>query len=166
MAMQMVLFVCLGNIVRSPLAEALFNSLAAERGLDDKFAADSAGIGAWHVGEPPDERMRAVAAKHGVHYWHSARQVDRQMVADADLIVVMDEDNYADLRALFPNEALPEKIRHLRQFDPEAKGDLSVPDPYYGNEKAFENVYRIIRRSVEGLLDALERGELPPPIHG
>jgi len=165
LATQMILFVCLGNIVRSPLAEALFNSLAAKHSLDDKFAADSAGIGAWHVGEPPDERMRAIAAKHGVHYWHSARQVDRQTVADADLIVVMDKDNYADLRALFPNEVLPEKIRYLRQFDPLAEGDLSVPDPYYGREEAFEEVYQIIRRSVEGLLEALERGELPPPPH-
>lgn len=165
MKQKLVLFVCLGNIVRSPLAEALFNSLAAERGLDEKFAADSAGIGAWHVGEPPDERMRTLAADHGIHYWHLARQVDQPTLEDADLIVVMDEENYSQLRSLFPRSALPEKIRYLRQFDPEAEGELAVPDPYYGGIEDFERVYHVIRRSVEGLLDALESGELPPPAH-
>ncbi len=155
-----ILFVCLGNIIRSPLAEGLFRHLAAERGVADKYEVDSAGLGAWHVGEPPDPRMRKTAAKHGVHYTHTARQFRRDDFRNFDLILVMDYDNYAGLLAMMPEPEEKAKIHYLREFDPQGGPEAEVPDPYYGGMDGFEQVYQIVERSVRGLLDALESGKL------
>ncbi len=157
-----LLFVCLGNIIRSPLAEGLFRHLAAERGVAHKYEVDSAGVGPWHVGEPPDPRMRQTAAKHGVHYTHVARQFQRADFRNFDWILVMDHDNYAALLAWHPSPEEKAKIRYLRAFDPEGGPTADVPDPYYGGLEGFERVYQVIARSVHGLLDALESGALPP----
>ena len=157
-----VLFVCLGNIVRSPLAEALFRHYVRQRGLEGKYEADSAGTGGWHVGEGPDPRMVRVAARHGLHYNHRARQFHPRDFERFDLILVMDYDNWAHLMALAGgNPAYQRKIRFLREFDPQGGPQAEVPDPYYGGPEGFERVYEVIDRSVQGLLDALEEGRLP-----
>ncbi len=155
-----ICFVCLGNIVRSPLAEALFRRKAEERGLADRYEVDSAGTGAWHVGEPPDPRMRRVAAEHGLRYDHRARQFRRSDFEHFDWIIAMDYDNRAHLLSLARGAEEQRKIRLLREFDPQDGTGKDVPDPYYGGLDGFERVYRIVERSVAGLLDALEAGNL------
>lgn len=153
-----LLFVCLGNIIRSPLAAALFRKMAQERGVAHKYEVDSAGLGPWHVGEPADPRMRRVAARHGVAYdEHRARLFRKADLQAFDLILVMDRDNWArimSIASLHPEYRA--KIRLLREFDPEGGPQAEVPDPYYDGVEDFERVYEIIERSVAGLLDALE----------
>lgn len=154
-----ILFVCLGNIVRSPLAESLFRHLAEEAGLGDKYVVDSAGTAAYHVGDPPDRRMRQVAAQRGLEYTGSGRQVHPNDFHEFDLVVPMDSSNYADLMAIAP-PAAKEKIRLMREFDPEAGDDKDVPDPYYGGIEGFEHVYDLVERSSRELLRRLEDGEV------
>ena len=155
-----ILFVCLGNIVRSPLAENLFLHLADRAGYGDRYTADSAGTGGWHAGEKPDARMRQVAAGHGFLYSGSARQFNRQDFDRFDLIVAMDQDNQADLTYLARSQEDREKIHLMREFDPEGGPRAEVPDPYYGGMEGFEHVFQIVKRSCQGLLEALERGDL------
>lgn len=158
-----ILFVCLGNIIRSPLAEALFKKMAQERGIAHKYEVDSAGLGPWHVGEPADPRMRRVAAQHGLTYDdHRARLFRTTDLDHFDLILVMDRDNWARIMSVASHR--PEyraKIRLLREFDPEGGPNAEVPDPYYDGLEDFERVYRIVERSVAGLLDTLEQGRGP-----
>lgn len=153
-----ILFVCLGNIVRSPLAENLFRHLAQKANLSHKYEVDSAGTGAWHVGEPPDERMVRVAAQHGLNYTGSARQFTRDDFDQFDLIIPMDRDNRAHLFGIAHGSQEQEKIHLLREFDPHGSLNAGVPDPYYGGIDGFEQVYAIIERSCRGLLMALEEG--------
>ncbi|MDX1599883.1 MAG: low molecular weight protein-tyrosine-phosphatase [Anaerolineales bacterium] len=155
-----ILFVCLGNIVRSPLAENLFRHVAEERGLDDQYVVDSAGTSAYHVGEPPDRRMRQTAKKYGLEYTGRSRQVSDADLRNFDLIVAMDDSNARNLKEMARDEEQAAKIRLMREFDPQAEGSPDVPDPYYGGMEGFENTYQLVKRSVEGLLDALERGEV------
>ncbi len=154
-----ILFVCLGNIVRSPLAESLFRHLAAQRGLDHKYEADSAGTASYHVGEPPDPRMRQVAKRRGLDYDGRARQVKPEDLDRFDLILAMDRSNLRALRSMARTPEQRARIRLLREFDPEAGQEGDVPDPYYGGMAGFEETYRIIERSLQGLLEALEREE-------
>lgn len=151
-----ILFVCLGNIVRSPLAEALFLQLAAGDRLGDRFEADSAGTGGWHAGEQPDARMRAVAARQGFQYAHRARKFERRDFSQFDLVIAMDQENQADLLALAGTPANRAKIRLLREFDPQGGPNAEVPDPYYGGQDGFELVYQVIERSCRELLQALK----------
>ena len=153
-----ILFVCLGNIVRSPLAENLFRDLAEKRGVGKKYRVDSGGTGAWHIGERPDPRMRKVAASHGLNYSGRARKVEKHDFDRFDLIIAMDHENKDDLRRRAPTPDAERKIRLLREFDPQGSPNMPVPDPYYGGIEGFENVYQIILRSCENLLDTLERG--------
>lgn len=155
-----ILFVCLGNIVRSPLAENMFLHLADAAGCGDRYLADSAGTGGWHAGEQPDSRMRQVALQHGFYYSGMARQFTRQDFDRFDLIIAMDRENRADLLDLTRNEADRTKIHLLREFDPEADPGSEVPDPYYGGLQGFELVYQIVERSCQGLLETLEEGRL------
>jgi len=155
-----IVFVCLGNIVRSPLAENLFRHLAQQTGVADQYFIDSAAVGDWHIGDPPDTRMRRVAAQHGLVYDGRARQVTAQDMREFDLIVAMDRDNAAYLHRLARSSAEEAKIHLLREFDPQGGPLASVPDPYYGNLDSFEEVYQIIERSCKGLLAALQAGEL------
>lgn len=150
-----VLFICLGNICRSPLAEGVFGFLAEERGLRDHFRIESAGTGAWHVGEPPDPRSTEVAREHGVALVGTARTVEPTDLREFDYIIVMDRQNQRDvtrLQELYGDDAA---LHLLREYDSEASGDMDVPDPYYGGADGFDRVYRMVRRSCEGLLREL-----------
>ena len=146
-----VLFVCLGNICRSPLAEGVFLHLAAEAGVADDVVVDSAGTGAWHVGNRPDPRSIEVAERHGIHLPGHARQVTEEDFRRFDRIVAMDRSNLRNLRALRPADASTEP-ELLRDHDPEP-GDGEVPDPYYGGDEGFDRVYEMVLRSCEALLD-------------
>ncbi len=154
-----VLFVCLGNICRSPLAEGIFLSLAESRGLADRFRVDSAGTGAWHAGEPPDTRSIGVAAAHGVRLVGVARQVTRRDFNDFDLIVAMDRSNRRSLERLrgYGAGAGKADVVMMRAYDPRGGGP-DVPDPYYGGSHGFERVFGILERACEGLLDELSAG--------
>ena len=153
-------FVCLGNIVRSPLAEKLFIHLANQAGAGHNYQVDSAGTSSWHIGEAPDSRMRRVAARHGVAYNGRARQFQFRDFDRFDLILAMDQHNYAELVRMTGSEEQRNKIHLLREFDPQAGPGAVVPDPYYGNIDGFENTYQVIERSCQGLLQVLEAGEL------
>jgi low molecular weight protein-tyrosine phosphatase len=159
-AKQRICFVCLGNIVRSPLAQHLFIQLASKAGVSERYEADSAAVGNWHVGQPPDERMRRVAAGHGLSYNGRARQFRQADFERFDWVIAMDGENAAYLRRLAATPAQRARIHLLREFDPQGGPGAEVPDPYYGGIDGFENVYFIVERSVGGLLQALENGDL------
>jgi protein-tyrosine phosphatase len=150
-----IIFVCQGNIIRSPLAENIFRHLAQEQGVADKYQLDSAGTSAYHVGEPPDHRMRQVAQEKGFQYTGKARQFKRDEFDQHDLIIVMDGSNHRILKGWASPEQ-NKKIRMMREFDSQAKGDLDVPDPYYGGLDGFDKTFEIVKRSCQGLLEVLE----------
>lgn len=153
-----ILFVCMGNICRSPVAEGVFAHLAAQAGRAGEFEIDSAGTGGWHTGEAPDPRSRIVAEKHGVTLDHTARQVAHSDFNNFDLLIVMDHDNRYDLLSFFkltPSQRA--KVKLLREWDPQARGDLDIPDPYYGGPEGFEQMYDVIERSARGLLDSIPK---------
>jgi len=149
-----VLFVCLGNICRSPMAEAVFRQLVDEAGLSDKFHIDSAGTGNWHVGEKAHHGTRAILKEHGIAYNGRARQVTLQDVANPQTyIITMDQSNGNDLRRTFGSH--PNQYRLLDFSSQQAEGD--VPDPYYTNN--FENVYRLVTDGCRGLLETIRQRE-------
>jgi low molecular weight protein-tyrosine phosphatase len=148
-----LLFVCSGNICRSPLAEAVFRNLARERGVEDRFQVDSAGTHGWHEGERADPRARSVGAAHGLSVDSIARPVKTSDFESFGLILAMDHGHLRELRSRCP-AAHRGKIRLLRELDgEEPAGD--VPDPYYDGVEAFEEVYRLLDASCRKLLDAL-----------
>lgn len=149
--MTSVLFVCLGNICRSPLAEGVFIHLAREAGVE--VEVDSAGTGGYHAGELADPRSRAVAQKHGIELPSRARKVRPSDFEDFDLIVAMDQSNAANLRRSCP-DAHQAKIVLMRDYDPQGAGD--VPDPYYGGDRGFDDVYDMVDRSCRALLAELQ----------
>ena len=148
-----MLFVCLGNICRSPAAETAFAALAAEAGATGDFTIDSAGTGSWHVGEPADARMRQAAQRRGLSITSIARQVARDDFDRFDLIVAMDADNARTLRRLAP-AGHDSKIVLFRDYDAEGRGE-DVPDPYYGGPAGFDDVLDIVTRAGRGLLAEL-----------
>lgn len=153
-----LLFVCLGNICRSPTAEGIMRALVTERGLGDRVVVDSAGTGGWHIGEPPDRRAQAAARARGLDIGGlRGRRVERRDFGRFDLLLAMDRENLAVLSSLAPDDEARARARLLREFDPEAvaTGDLEVPDPYYGGDDGFGRVYDAIERACRGLLDRL-----------
>ena len=158
-----LLFVCLGNICRSPTAEGTMRAITLEAGAEDRVALDSAGTGSWHVGSAPDERATAAAARRGIPLEGAARRVRAEDFEDFDLILAMDSSNLADLQALAPGEEQRAKVRLLREFDPGAERgeDLDVPDPYYGAGDGFERVLDMVDASCRGLFAQIEARELP-----
>ncbi|HVP74125.1 MAG TPA: low molecular weight protein-tyrosine-phosphatase [Phycisphaerales bacterium] len=146
-----VLMVCTGNICRSPLAECVLRHKAALRGVKERLHIDSAGVGDWHVGEAPDPRIKQVASHHGVTMTGTARQVTLQDLRHFDLLVCMDQTHRAHLCDMGCDHA---KARLLLEFDPQACS-LDVPDPYYGGIEGFHEVFRIVDRGCECLLDRL-----------
>lgn len=147
-----ILLVCLGNICRSPTAEAALIEALADARLDDRVEVASAGTGNWHVGQPPDERMTAAAAEVGLALSGSARQITTEDFTQFDLILAMDEANYRDLLALAPDDDARSRIRRFRDFDPDADGQ-DVPDPYYGGPEGFSRVVEIVRAGAEGIVE-------------
>lgn len=144
-----VLAVCLGNICRSPAAEAAIAEAASRAGVD--IEVDSAGTGAYHIGEPPDERMRRAAIEAGLSISGRARQFEPADFDRFELIVVMDSTNLRDVLAQAPDEEAAERVRLFRSFDPEAD-DLDVPDPYYGGADGFRRVVDMVRSAAAGLI--------------
>ena len=154
-----VLFVCLGNICRSPLAEGLLREKVRAAGLEDRFRIESAGTGDWHVGEGPDDRMQAAARRNGLDI---SAQCAQQFVAkhfeEFDHIFVMDKSNLHDVLFLDEQDRYDGKVRLFREFDPQP-GDYQVPDPYSGGRQGFENVFAIADRTTAKILDRLVEEE-------
>ncbi len=148
-----ILFVCLGNICRSPTAEAVMRDLITEAGVSDEITIDSAGTGDWHVGHPPDPRAVEAGARRGLDVSGTARQVAPSDFENFDLIVAMDRSNRADLIELYGGE--DPRIRLLREFGGDE--DLDVPDPYLGAGDGFEEVIDLIDRHCRVLLDIVRR---------
>lgn len=155
--MKSVLFVCLGNICRSPMAEGVFRAVAEARGLD--LMIDSAGTGSWHVGEPPDGRAQSAAAERGVDITaQRARRVARRDFEVFDLIVAMDRSNVSALESLAP----PHEKARIRLFLDFAAGApaTEVPDPYYGGADGFAHALDLIEAAAQGLAEYIA-GESP-----
>jgi len=152
--MPSILFVCLGNICRSPLAEGVLRAVLAEKGHGAGFELDSAGTGAWHVGSPPDPRSVAVAARNGIDIsGQRARRVSGADFSRFDLLLGMDRSNVEDLRAMAPSH---ETGRIHLFLDFAGGGTLDVPDPYFGGASGFDDVYRMIRVASEALAAKFE----------
>ena len=152
-----VLFVCMGNICRSPLAEGIFANLVEKQDIAHQFVIDSAGTGAWHAGNAPDERSIAIADRHGIDIAsQKARQVRPADFEDFDIILAMDNDNLARLRAICPQQ----HAYKLHLFSDYAMGRTSnVPDPYYGGEYGFQAVYTMLFSGCMSLIGKLETGQ-------
>lgn len=150
-------FVCLGNICRSPTAEAVMRHLVKEAGLSDRVEIESAGTGDWHVGETRDRRSREVGERRGIPLGGRARQFVAADFARFEHVLAMDQKNLNDLRAMAPDEAAQGKVRLLRSFDPLGGEDADVPDPYYGGEDGFDHVFDVCQAACEGLLAQVRR---------
>lgn len=151
-----VCFVCLGNICRSPTAEGLFIHKVKEARLDLYFYIDSAGTAAYHVGEPANSKSQATANQYGVHLPSRARKFDYSDFEEFDLILAMDASNYDDLKNMDIKNRFEDKLYKMRTFDPVPE-DENVPDPYYGGQSGFENVYAILDRAADELLSVLKK---------
>ena len=153
-----VLFVCLGNICRSPTAEGVFRKTVQSRGLDARFEIDSAGTGDWHINSPPDQRARRAAARRGVDLDAlRARQISAADLAAFDYLIAMDRDNYADLQRLAGAQH-QHKVHLFLSFSAGAERD-EVPDPYYGGAQGFDQVLDLIERASSDLLDHIIKAQ-------
>ncbi|TVQ68191.1 MAG: low molecular weight phosphotyrosine protein phosphatase [Balneolaceae bacterium] len=150
-----ICFVCLGNICRSPTGEGAFQHLVNERGLQAFFIVDSAGTSAYHIGEPANSKSQWVANQNGVTLHSRAARFKASDLEYYDLILAMDHENLANLKALDPAGKHHDKIRLMRDYDPDP-GDGAVPDPYYGGMNGFQDVFTMVMRSCEALLSELE----------
>lgn len=151
-----ILFICLGNICRSPAANAIMQKLVDDAGLTDRFVIDSAGIGPWHVGQLPDARMRQHGARRGYKIDHIARQFNAEHdFCDFDYIVVMDEENYSNICRQAHSSAERQKVVRMAKYFVKNKGRASVPDPYYGGAADFELALDLIEDGCRGILDAI-----------
>jgi protein-tyrosine phosphatase len=146
-----ILFVCLGNICRSPAAEIIFRHHASRAGMADEIEIDSAGIIGHHAGSPPDPRMTAALQGRGYQVTGQARKIQRHDLRDFDLIVTMDESNLADVRWLDPSDEYHAKIRPFVGFC-SRHNDPRVPDPYYGGQRGFDHVIDLFEDGCEGIL--------------
>lgn len=149
-----LVFVCLGNICRSPTAEGLFIHKVNELGLENYFYIDSAGTAAYHVGESANSKSQATANKHGIHLPSKARKFEYADLEEFDLILAMDSENLNNIRELDRKNTFTQKIKMMREFDPKPDNG-EVPDPYYGGQQGFENVFQVLERSTEALLQEL-----------
>ena len=151
-----VLFVCLGNICRSPAAEAIFIDLLKKKGLNDNFTVDSAGTGSWHIGKKADKRMRIAAEKRGVEILSKARQINTKDFEKFNYIIAMDNSNFRNIqdfknRTTSTDFASIKKIQNFRSVFNEQE----VPDPYFGGDDGFDHVLNILEDSVSGFLESL-----------
>ena len=148
-----ILFICLGNICRSPAAHAVFCKIIAMRELDNNFIIDSAGIGDWHVGQLPDSRMRTHGSKRGYNINHHARQFHVDDFNRFDYIVVMDEDNYRIITGMAQTKSDASKVIRMSNYFSQ-HSNKSVPDPYYGGNADFELALDLIEDGCNGLLNS------------
>ena len=155
--MTSILFVCLGNICRSPMGEAIFLHKAGALGLLDRFTVDSAGLGDWHQGERADPRTIHAAGVHGIEVQSIARKIRPRDLRDFDLLLPMDRQNREALLAM---DAPPRAVRLMRSFDPAlrdaAERDLDVPDPYLAGPEGFEEVFQMLESACAGLIEYLD----------
>lgn len=149
-----VLFICMGNICRSPAAEIVFRHLVHQQGLEDQFEIDSAGTIGYHRGSPPDSRMSATLKKRGYTITGASRPVTRDDLEHFDLILAADQENLADLRRLDPEGSFSGKIQLLVNYCRRSHPG-HVPDPYYGSARGFEEVADLVEDACAGLLEKL-----------
>ena len=148
-----IVFICWGNICRSPAAEATFRKMVKDRNLEEKITCDSAGTISQHQGNPPDLRMRQAGAKRGIQPCGSARMVNDEDFTEADLLLTMDEFNYSELSRLAPDQESQMKIKPF--CDHLSSGVSEVPDPYYGDFSSFEFVFKIINDTCNSIAKEL-----------
>jgi protein-tyrosine phosphatase len=154
-----VLFVCLGNICRSPIAEGVFRHLVAEAGLDNVISTNSAGTGPWHVGRPPDKRGQATAARHEINIGHQrARQIAADDFIAFDYVLAMDGDNLKTLLRAAPTEH-QNRVTLFLIFGATDKGG-DVPDPHYGGPKGFDDVFVLVQDAARGLLRHIQLNDI------
>jgi protein-tyrosine phosphatase len=150
-----VLFVCLGNICRSPLAEGVFKKLVEERGLQDYFHLDSAGTAAYHTGSPPDPRSCEIAEQHSILLVHTARKISDRDFQTFDYILAMDASNYQHIQAQMERyPKVKSQLFRMREFDKQQSG-RDIPDPYYGGLKGFEQVYEMLEEACGNFINHL-----------
>ena len=150
-----VLFVCLGNICRSPLGAAILKKKVKEKGMDSWVEVDSCGTSNYHIGDNADPRTIASAKQHGVPIEHCARQLTLEDLVRFDFIFAMDKSNFHNIMKLSQGKDLQNKVRMMREFDPYPNGG-EVPDPYHGTEKDFKEVFDILERSTENFTAFLQ----------
>ena len=151
-----ILFVCLGNICRSPAAEAIFKQKIKNRDLENYFFVDSAGTGGWHVGNLADPRMRETASSRGIDLTSRSRQIEEKDLLEFDHILVMDKDNLHAVQSLVHNEShsTTSKIKLILSYSKNSQLD-EVPDPYYGGQNGFEKVLNLLDDAIDRLIDSL-----------
>ncbi|MBR1625784.1 MAG: low molecular weight phosphotyrosine protein phosphatase [Bacteroidales bacterium] len=147
-----VLFVCLGNICRSPAAEGILKQMAKQKGILQNLLIDSAGIGSWHAGQLPDRRMRICGEKNGYDFSSVARQLNKRDFERFDYIIVMDEDNYRDVRLRCPNSEYLKKIHKIKEYFTKYKNYQTVPDPYYGSMDDFQLAINLLEDACSTFL--------------
>jgi len=161
--MPSILFVCLGNICRSPLAEGIFREMVTQAGRGGSYRIDSAGTGGWHSGERPDPRSIAVAQRHGIELIGRARQVTPDDFLHFDVLVAMDQENAAELERMAASITAPRgRVVLLLDFHPSPPAGNAVPDPYYGGDEGFDRVFTLLQEGCRGLLAALDAGAGSP----
>ena len=151
-----ILFVCLGNICRSPAAEGIFKKKIKDRELENLFVVDSAGTGGWHVGNLADRRMREAALSRGIELTSRSRKIDHNDLYEFDHILVMDKDNLNAVKSLIKDNAYPinSKIKLILSYSKKSQLD-EVPDPYYGGQNGFDKVLDLLDDAIDGLIDSL-----------
>lgn len=152
-----LLFVCLGNICRSPAAEGIMSGLVLKNELQDVIEVDSAGTSGWHEGDLPDERMRAHGEKRGYDFCSRARKFKKDDFENFDYIIVMDENNYKSIRLLTTDISQVNKIHLMTDFSVQNNNENLIPDPYYGGTSGFELVLDLLEDACEGLLQAIKK---------
>jgi protein-tyrosine phosphatase len=153
--MVRICFVCMGNICRSPTAEAVMRQLVEERGWTKRFAIESAGTGDWHVGEPADTRSRTAGLERGYRLDRRAQHFAESSFARFDYVIAADRENRRHLERIAPDDAARSKIHLLRDFDPASSKGSDVPDPYYGEADGFQHVLDVCEAGCRGLLSHL-----------
>ena len=151
-----ILFVCLGNICRSPAAEGIFKQKIKDRDLENLFVVDSAGTGGWHVGNLADRRMREAALSRGIELISRSRKIDDNDLYEFDHILVMDKDNLNAVKSLIKDHTYPinSKIKLILSYSKKSQLD-EVPDPYYGGQNGFESVLDLLDDAIDELIDSL-----------
>lgn len=151
-----VLFVCMGNICRSPVAEAVFRHQVREAGLEDRFEIDSAGTSGYRDGDPPDRRSAETASRRGITLTGRSRSVTPGDLRSFDYVIAMDGDNERELRRVLAASGGAARVHRLREWDPRP-GDGDVPDPYYGGVRGFDDVHDIVERASAAFLEHVVR---------